>query len=638
MCGILGTLKRYQHAENIQSAFNYIKHRGPDVHKFFENEHIFLGTHRLKIQDLSANGDQPMQDATGRYVIIYNGEIYNHWEIRKELSAKGYSFHSNSDTETILYGYIQYGKDILRKLNGIFAFAIYDTHANTLFGARDHLGVKPLYYYLKDDLFAFGSEIKSLIRLQNFDSALNYHALANYINFLWSPGNLTPFKYVYKVLPGEYFTMDVQDPATFTKQSYYDVPFSGSREFYNDKIWIDTIDRSLEKAVDSQLLSDVPVGFFLSGGIDSSVVVAEARKKYPNRPLTCFTIKGNDDSEPEGFSDDYQYALEAAKHLQADLVTVDGSISILKDFDKMIWHLDEPQADIAPLYVYKVCEAAREQGIKVLLSGAGGDDIFSGYRRHKALYYDKYLQYAPDFIFPLLAGYLKNKSSNNPTVRRLNKLLKRKSDTVIDRLVGYFEWFPISDHLDLFTKDIRSEITGHDPEDYLYSLLEKVEDEENLLNKMLYLELKTFLVDHNLNYTDKMGMACGVEVRVPYLDHDLVNLSTKLPPNLKMRGNTTKYVLRKIAERYLPESIVNRSKTGFGAPVRKWVMHDLQNMIDERLSDASLRRYGIFDHDALTQLMNDNKTGRIDGSYTILTVMAIQSWLDQFTGDSSLIH
>lgn len=630
MCGILGTLKNGQSPESIRIAFDRIIHRGPDVHNYFENEKIFLGTHRLKIQDLSVNGDQPMRDVTGRYIMIYNGEIYNHASIRKDLLQKGHQFKSNSDTETVLYGYIQYGKDILNKLNGIFAFAIYDTEQNTLFGARDQLGVKPLYYYMKDDHFAFGSEIKSLIALDHFDNSINHKAIANYINFLWSPGSLTPFQYVFKILPGEYFTLDLSDISTFTRKIFYDVPFSGSREFYNDKVWINTIDKKLENAVDAQLLSDVPVGFFLSGGIDSSVIVAEARKRHPERPLHCFTIKTNEDSEPEGFSDDYDYAVKAAKHLKVDLHTVDGSISILKDFDKMIWHLDEPQADIAPLYVYKVCETAKEHGIKVLLSGAGGDDIFSGYRRHKALYYDKYLQYAPDFIFPLLAKYLQNKSSNIPTVRRLNKLLKRKSDSVIDRLVGYFEWFPISDHLHLFSKDIQPEVSGFDPDDYFYHLLDKVEEEENLLNKMLYLELKTFLVDHNLNYTDKMGMACGVEVRVPYLDIDLVNLSTKLPPDLKMRGDTTKYILRKIAERYLPDTIVKRSKTGFGAPVRKWVINDLDHMVSDRLYDSSLYHYGIFDSAAIQQLVEDNKKGKVDGSYTILTVMAIQSWLDQF--------
>ncbi len=630
MCGILGVVKTSLNNSNIYKAFKLIQHRGPDGSGIFENEKIILGTHRLKIQDLSTNGDQPMSDASGRYIIIYNGEIYNHWEIRKILISKGYSFKSTSDTETILIGYIHYGKEIVNKLKGMFAFAIYDQEKNSIFGAKDPIGVKPLYYYLKGKNFAFSSEIKSLIYINDFDSALNYKALTNYLNFLWSPGNLTPFNFVYKLLPGEYFTIDLDNPSSFSTKTYYDIPFSGSREFYNDKIWIDTIDSKLEHAVSSQLLSDVPFGFFLSGGIDSSVIVAEARKSFQGSDINCFTIKGDNDTETEGFNDDYNYAREAANFLGVNLHVVDGSVSIINDFDKMIWHLDEPQADVAPLFVYKVCEAAREQGINVLLSGAGGDDVFSGYRRHQALHYDKYIRNTPEFIFPLLEKYLRNKDLNKPTIRRLNKFLKRNNETVNSRMVGQFEWFPIMEHMDLFNKDIQHEIGNYNPDSYLFSLLSKVEEEENLLNKMLYLELKTFLVDHNLNYTDKMGMACGVEIRVPYLDIDLVNLSTKLPPNMKMRGNKTKYVLRKIAERYLPQSIVNRSKTGFGAPIRKWIKHDLNNMVNERLNDQSLNKYHIFDHRAVLKLIEENRSGKVDGAYTILSIMAIQSWLDQF--------
>jgi len=635
MCGILGVVKTNSSDLHFKKAFEQTQHRGPDSSRIFENDYIILGNHRLKIQDLSENGNLPMLSADGRYVIVYNGEIYNHWTIRKDLEKKGYSFKSTSDTETILAGYIVYGQDILKKLSGIFAFVIYDQLSNQLFGARDHIGVKPFYYYLKGNNFAFSSEIKSLIHLTNFDSRLNYKSLTNYMNFLWSPGETTPFNFVSKLLPGEFFTLTVTDATTFQKYSYYDIPFNGSREFYNDELWIDIIDKKLEKSIESQLLSDVPIGFFLSGGIDSSVNVAEARKNFNGGSLNCFTIKGNDNLEPEGFADDFKYAQEAAKHLDVKLNVVDGSISIIEDFDKMIWHLDEPQADIAPLYVYKVCEMAKTQGIKVLLSGAGGDDIFSGYRRHKALTYDKYLQYTPDFFFTLMEKYLSYRDSNKPTIRRLNKFIKRNSNPVEDRLVGYFEWFPINENMRLFNPEIQKQIGSYKPDSYLFSLLDKIKEEDNLLNKMLYLELKTFLVDHNLNYTDKMGMACGVEIRVPFLDIDLVNLCTKLPPDMKLRGSKTKYVLRKIAEKYLPESIINRSKTGFGGPVRKWVKNDLDKMISDRLSKSNIDKYQIFDHKMILKLINDNKSGRVDGAYTILSIMAIQSWLDQFYSKQS---
>jgi asparagine synthase (glutamine-hydrolysing) len=630
MCGILGAISPQNNTNNFQLAFDVMRHRGPDKTGIVQHENVILGTHRLKIQDLSSLGDQPMTEPQNRYTIIFNGEIYNHFDIRKKLKLYGVQFVGNSDTETVLLGYIQFGQSIVNMLNGIFAFAIYDKLEHKLFAARDQMGVKPFYIFQKDHHFAFSSEIKSLIYLDYFDKTINHKALVNYLHFLWSPGEITPFQYVNKLLPGECFTIDTQNVSTFKKWKYFDIPFNGSREIYHPKMWLETVDEQIKKSVQSQLLSDVPVGFFLSGGIDSSVLVAEARRNGINDEINCFTIKGGDDEESEGFKADYKYAKEAANKLGVKLHAVDGSINIVNAFDKMIWHLDEPQADFAPLYVYSVCEAAREMGIKVMISGAGGDDVFSGYRRHQAISLDNVVKNIPSFVFHGMAKYLKLKDVNKPTIRRLNKFIKRNNNSSLSRLIGYFEWFPICDNLDLFHPDIQSDVINYNPEIFMSQLLENVSDESNLLNKMLYLDQKTFLVDHNLNYTDKMGMAAGVEVRVPYLDLDLIKMGTKLPPSLKLHNLETKHILRKIAAKHLPSSIVNRSKTGFGAPVRKWINDDLANMINERLSFSEINKYQIFNFDAVQQLIADNKKGKVDGSYTILTLMAVQSWMDQF--------
>lgn len=630
MCGILGLIKNSSTQADIEYAFGVIKHRGPDTSGIFEDQHVILGAHRLKIQDLSEFGNQPMTDDSERYYIIFNGEIYNHLEIRAKLIKLGITFKGTSDTETVLKGYILYGEEILNKLNGIFAFAIYDKFEKYLFAARDQIGVKPFYYYRKGNQLTFSSELKSLIYLPGFDATLNYKALANYMNYLWSPGELTPFEYIHKLLPGECFKVSVDNPDSFKKKQYYEVPFNGSREFYSDKMWINTIDEMLGKAVKSQLLSDVPVGFFLSGGIDSSLIVAEAAKQNNGKKLDCFTIAGDGSASSEGFSEDFKYAKLAAKHLNVNLHVVDGNVNIINEFDKMVWHLDEPQADIAPLFVYKVCQEAQNLGIKVLLSGAGGDDLFSGYRRHTALNLEKFITRTPKFVFNTLEHLLANRDGNNPNIRRLNKFIKRSDGTSIDRLVGYFEWFPIVDNLQLFHSDIQENVVNYKPESYLYSLLENVKEEDELLNKMLYLDQKTFLVDHNLNYTDKMGMAAGVEVRVPYLDTNIVHASTRLPKNLKIRNHITKYVLRKLAVKHLPLSIINRSKTGFGAPVRKWINKDLSSMIADRLNETELNKFNIFNPKAVAQLIADNKSGKIDGAYTILTIMAVQSWINQF--------
>lgn len=629
MCGILGYNKINGQRGNWDRAFSAIEHRGTSSKGFYEDDRLIMGTQRLKIQDLSQNGDQPMIDQSGRYIMVFNGEIYNHHEIRKQLLRRGVTFKSTSDTETVLYAYIHYGQSMLEKLNGIFAFMIYDNVKKELFGARDHMGVKPFYYFHKNGHFAFASEIKSLIHTTGFDNSIDTSALANYLQFLWSPGEKTPFQYVKKLLPGHSITISLNAPESVSIKQFYDIPFTGAREFYTDKVWIDTIDRRLENAVKGQLLSDVPVGCFLSGGIDSSVIVAEARKHYSGN-LNCFTISTSNTENNEGFADDLMYAREVAMRLGVTLHEVDGSAQVLELFDKMVWHLDEPQGDIAPIYVYKVSKAAAEMGIPVLLSGAGGDDVFSGYRRHQALLFDRYLEYTPDFIFPMLEKFLEKRSTSNPTARRLSKFIRKTAGSSTDRLVGYFEWFPITEHYPLFHKDIAHQLQQYKPDSYLYTLLQNIREEDNALNKMLYLDLKSFLVDHNLNYTDKMGMAAHVEIRVPYLDIPLVNTSVKLPQQLKVRNNTTKYILRQLGERYLPASVINRSKTGFGGPVRKWINHELKNMVDERLCEREIKKYDLFDPKAVHNLITNTRSGKTDGAYTILTLMAIQSWMDQF--------
>ncbi|MBC8046653.1 MAG: asparagine synthase (glutamine-hydrolyzing) [Fimbriimonadaceae bacterium] len=635
MCGILGIVKarRYERADILQ-AFAFIKHRGSDHSGYHDDENIFLGNHRLVIQDISEKGSQPMYDASGRYIIIFNGEIYNHWEIRKQLQATGFQFNSTSDTETVLYGYIAYGEKILQKLNGIFAFSIYDNQKKEIFVARDQLGVKPLYYYFLDKTFIFCSEIKAIIKLPGIDKQINYPALTNYLQFLWSPGEMTPFSFVYKLLPGNYITCLVDDvQSTFSKVQYYQLPIDQIKQA-KEKDVLQQLNETFSQSVDRQLLSDVPYGFFLSGGIDSSLVVSAARRLYPEKEMDCFTIKQNDELAPEGFTDDFNYAKMVADHTNVKLHVVDGNIDILKDFDKMIWHLDEPQADVAPLYVQNVCNAAIQNGIKVMLSGVGGDDLFSGYRRHQALFFDKYLQYVPGFMMQWVGDALQKRNFQNPSVRRISKLLKHSSFEKLHRIVGYFEWFPVKEHLNLFTLDVQQTLIDYDPDEYLFRLLKQLPEDTDTLNKMLFLDLKTFLVDHNLNYTDKMGMACGVEVRVPFLDLELVNFAMHLPVKYKMKGLTTKYLLRQLSKKYLPDEIVHRSKTGFGAPVRKWIMHDLDEMIYERLNPKLLREQGIFQFDSVLKLIKDNKDAKIDASYTILTILAIQSWMEQFANGS----
>lgn len=628
MCGIVGYIGNTPE-KFIKALTNNICHRGPDDSGYFLNEKLALGHRRLSVLDLSCNGHQPMYSEDGNYIIVFNGEIYNHLDIRGELIKEGIHFKSNSDTETLLNGYQVWKEGILNKLNGIFAFAIFSIKDQEIFIARDEFGIKPLYYYYYNSTFLFGSEIKSFLSVPSFNRAIDAKGLVNYINYLWSPGETTSFEFTKKLLPGHYLKFSLNN-IQIKPVKYYDIPFTGKYSDATEGELIDQLEQKLLSAVERQLLSDVPVGFFLSGGLDSSLLVAMVRRLFPKRKIQAFTIDTGILSEKEGFADDLYYAKLVAQHLNVDLEIVDAEIDIIKDFDKMIWHLDEPQSDIAPLNVLNICRRAQEMGYKVIIGGTAGDDLFSGYRRHLALKYEKYFSLIPHPIAKLLKQGTAKLPVSNATFRRVRKLTEDIDKTSLERQTGYFSWIPISKNKQFFSKSYFELIDDYDPLDYLKSLRSNIPEEKNQLNQMLYWEMKSFLVDHNLNYTDKMSMAVGVEARVPYLDKELVEFSTTIPPALKMKGNDTKYILKKVAERYLPENVIYRPKTGFGAPVREWIKDGLSQMISEKLDSEKLKKQGIFNPDEIHQMIKKNKMGEIDGSYSILSLLAIESWIKQF--------
>lgn len=627
MCGIIGGITAEIFDEI--ALLDTVGHRGPDNKGFFRQGNLFLGHTRLSIQDLSENGNQPMFSADGRYVIVFNGEIYNHLAIRENFKNE-FHFKSTGDTETVLYAFIKYGSDFLKNLNGIFALAIYDIQENEIFIARDHFGIKPLYIYQDAEKFLFSSELKTFLEF-DINKTLEPKALNNYLSFLWSPGELVPFSHVKKLLPGNFLQFNVADFANVKPISYYKIKFDGIYSKLNEELLIEQLDQYLTKAVQRQMLSDVPVGFFLSGGLDSSLIVAIAKKLFPDNKFPCFTIDiGNWSDGTENFANDLFYAKKVASLLKIELNIVKADINILNRFDEMIWHLDEPQADAAPLNVLNIAMLAKEMGIKVLLGGAGGDDIFSGYRRHKALSFEKYFQFIPTPIGKLIKQTVRLLPNINSFTRRLRKVVANLDKSTDERMAGYFNWLPIETVHSLFSKEWQEKLKDYNPNSFFEKLTNEIPDEKNLLNRILYWEIKSFLVDHNLNYTDKMAMAVGVEARVPFLDAELVDFSLTIPPELKMKNGEAKYILKKVAERYLPDDIIYRSKTGFGAPVRKWITSDLDTMISERLSYENIQRRGIFDYDKVWELIESNKKGEIDASYSIWTLLAIDSWITQF--------
>lgn len=623
MCGILATINH--DPLNFKASLDSMHHRGPDAVGVFQHQNLNLGHRRLSIQDLSDSANQPMKSGDDRFTIVFNGEIYNHWELRKS-EVPDYKYKTSSDTETILALYEKHSKGCLSYLNGIFAFVIFDRLEKTLFVARDPFGVKPLYYTVDNNSFACASELKAILSYAP-NQELDLTAIQAYMTFMWCPGSETPVKSIRKLLPGSYIYMDINNISDFRLERYYKLRFP-NRVLINgtEDEWIDNLEKKILKAVERQLISDAPIGFFLSGGLDSSLLVAMARKLMPEKNIKCYTIDSG--KSKDGFANDLDYARDVARHLNVDLTEIKVQSTIVHEFDQLVWHLDEPQSDPAPFNVMRICEAARKDGIKVLIGGTGGDDIFSGYRRHQALIVDKYFDSSPLILRKFLKSTIQNIKSRSALVRRLKKLTKSIDKDKNNRFVGYFEWLDFSVIQSLFKKELRQHLSPENQ--YFKELLIDVEEIDSDLNKLLYLEIYTFLVDHNLNYTDKAGMAHGIEIRVPYLDIELVEFSTNIPTKFKMKGRETKYILRKVAEKYLPHHIIYRPKSGFGAPVEFWVRNELKDYIKSSLSESAINQSETFDAQGVLKLVEDNQSGKINAAYSVWSLLAIQSWIRSF--------
>jgi len=650
MCGIAGYLDRGPRAvgggscredsDGLAAARDAIRHRGPDDTGLYRDASMGIGlAHtRLSILDLSRHGHQPMATSDGRVVLVYNGEIYNFRELRTELEEKGVTFQGQSDTEVLLQLYLVEGeqpKAMLRRLNGIFAFALWDARTATLLVARDALGVKPLYITDSTERFAFASEIKALLPLLSYpltEEGLDAAALHRYLTFLWCPGDRTPHEKVRKLGPGE--AIMVRNGRVERRFKWYTLPaFRSSPPGVTGSDAISGAREHLRTAVHRQMVADVPVGASLSGGLDSSSIVAFAREKNPD--ILCFTID-TPGGDKDGFPDDLPYARRVADHLDVPLevISVDSG-RMAASLEKMVVQLDEPLADPAPLNVLFISQLARDRGIKVLLSGAAGDDLFTGYRRHRALMSEKWYRWLPRPVRSALARGASLLPQDRPLLRRLAKLGRSVALDGDARLVAYFQWIDRSDLMDLYTPAFREALLGAEAPAPIMEFLSHIPDRVSPLSRLLALEQRFFLTDHNLTYTDKMSMAAGVEVRVPFLDHELVEFAARIPDRLKQRGATGKWVLKRAMEPFLPRDVIYRSKTGFGAPLRRWMRVELRELLLDLLSEESLRRRGLFDPEAVHRLIARNDSGRIDASYTLLSLLCIELWCRNFLDQST---
>ncbi len=634
MCGIYGIIGPTA-GQHLEKARSLLAHRGPDGSGCFLDEAAGVGlVHtRLSILDTTECAAQPMTDSARNATIVFNGEIYNYKELRDQLKDS-YQFRSTGDTEVLLAAYLRWGAGMLPKLNGIFAFALYDHRDRSVLLARDGLGVKPLYLTQARGHFAFASELKALLSLPGLDRTVDLQGISHYLTYLYSPGEATAFKSVKKMLPGH--AMLLRDGVPSRVWRFYELPYEFPVQPFTEAGAVDELRDRLDTAVRRQMVSDVPLGAFLSGGLDSSSICSFARHHAAGGKLDCFTI---DFTGPglasEGLTDDLPYARKVAHHLGVKLHTVTVAPDTAVNLEKLVWQLDEPQADPAALNTFFICQMARSQGITVLLSGAGGDDIFTGYRRHRALVSERYWDWMPLPARQALAGLSNLAPRRRPWGRRLSKAFRQAASPSRERLLGYFQWMEPEVLASLWSSDIRAMRRQPDSNKVFRDALESLTPGVPQLNQMLYLEAKYFLCDHNLNYTDKMSMAAGVEVRVPFLDPDLVSFATRLPLDFKQRGAEGKWIFKRAMERDLPRDVIYRPKTGFGVPLRLWLGSCFNQIMGDYLSPETLRRRGLFDPAAVIRLIEDDRAGRVDAAYSILALACIEIWCRQFADSPS---
>ena len=619
MCGINGYQGNFN-SDFLKKANSLISHRGPDHQDTYVSAGTGLGHVRLSIIDVSENSNQPLHSHCGRYSLVFNGEIYNYLQLKAEMLKEHKQFRTRGDGEVLLELWAQEGVNCLGKLDGIFAFAILDNKTQELFIVRDNFGIKPLYYTSTPEGFLFSSEMKALLLDPQVDRSINMDVIGRMATFLWAPGADTVLTSVKKVLPGE--MLIVYEGRVLVQKKYYSPPRHNGLDM-NVKQAISLVREQLQHEVDSQLVSDVEVGAFLSGGLDSSLLCAIAKEKNQHfSNVFSINVEGKG-AKREGFTEDLPFAKKVAKSLNLDLHTIHAKQDTLAYLPEAIFHLDEPQADPAILNAYLIAQDAKSKGVKVLLSGAGGDDIFTGYRRHFALFLGRYLDKTPKSLRVFFANMASLMPVHSPIVRKLKKFLSQLALSENERIAELFCWLDIN--------TLRSLIPNYrtlDPRDFLIQHIQN--SKSDAIEKCLELERDFFLVDHNLNYTDKMGMAHGVEIRVPFVTKGMVNLANKIPTRYKQRGRVGKWILKRAAEKWLDPKVIYRKKTGFGAPLRAWLAGPSKHLVDTFLSEATIKKRKLFDYSTVKRMIEDSRSGRNDYSYTLFFLITLEIWMQQF--------
>jgi asparagine synthase (glutamine-hydrolysing) len=638
VCGISGTIGFVDQNLLLQMS-DRIAHRGPDDSGIYVSPSGIAGlaSRRLSIIDLTQAGHMPMSNDTGTLWIAYNGEVYNFLELRGELEQRGVAFRSRTDTEVVLRLFQQHGAGSFSRLNGIFAFALWDESSREMWLVRDRFGVKPLYYTQVGNQVLFSSEIKSILLDSRVSKEIDPEALHYFLAHLWVPGPQTMFQGIYKLPPGHYLRWR---NGKFEVKPYWQIEWSKRSRPLNELT--EELHEMLKRAIGRQLIADVPIGLYLSGGLDSTALLS-FMSELRREPVETYTIafRSQDAAIEQPDKSDAVFAEAVAKQFGARHHMIEVTPDIVNLLPRVIWHLDEPVADPAALNTLLIAEAARPN-VKVLLSGQGADEVFAGYPVHFLSQMARSFSIVPPAIrnglirpaglgLPKMAERLFHV---NPAYCRVFERYFRKFLDAMDLppVEGYIaarSYYGKERQLSLYSNAGRELFGSFDSGRRHQQYFDEVSD-ASFLNRILHVDLKTFLPELNLTYSDKLSMAASVELRVPFLDNEIVDFMSGVDPQYKIHGTTSKFLLRRAVRDRIPKSVLKRRKAGFKAPIRSWIKGDLNEMVHDYLSSATIRDRAYFDESAVQRLIADNESGIEDNSYQIWSLLTFEIWARVF--------
>ena len=638
MCGIAGIICTDPETR-IGAALKSIEHRGRDDEGIFvsarfgpDQQKLCLGHRRLSIIDTSPAGHQPMLTENKHFAVILNGEIYNYKEIRSELEAGGEIFTTNSDTEVLLKAFRKWNVSCLDKLNGMFAFAVWDEVEKALTLARDRAGIKPLYYAKIGNNFVFASEIKAILATELIRAELDEEGLDQYLTFLWTPDPHTTFKNIFKLPPAHYLKWK---DGEITQHEWWDLSFDEIDPGKSEDQWREELLETLKHVVEMEMVSDVPLGAFLSGGVDSSVIVGLMNGRGDRRRVSTYTVGiEQQDLHYDIIPDDTVWARRVGKIFDTDYHEFMLKPEVVDLLPMLVRHLDEPVADPAVITSYLVSKAARDT-LTVLLSGVGGDEVFAGYPRQLAMKlastFDPVPQMLRKPLFKMIESVLPGGLPGKFTapLRNAKKFAKSAGMDFEDRYLGFGTYLTTEAKRKLFSENLKERTRGFDAYKYHRGYFDRVRDADPL-NRMLYVDFKTFLPCLNLAYTDKTSMAANLEVRVPFLNVELVKLAARMPVDLKLKGLQRKYILKRAAEKLLPRDIVWRKKAGFGAPIRSWLRGPLRPMVEQLLSETIIAKRGLFNPAEVKRMVDVNLSGKEDFNLQVFQLLTLELWMQEF--------